>query len=184
MADRRLLDDTIIVFAADNGLAVGQHGLMGKQSLYDHSVRVPLIFAGPGIPKAQKNDALVYLLDIYPTLCDLSGMEIPASVEGMSLAASIQNPALGGREWLYLAYGKSIRGVTNGAHKLIEYSAGGGRATQLFDLKADPAETHNLADEPDQRERIGGMRAKMAQLRDEWDDRSHPLGAAYWQSVG
>jgi arylsulfatase A-like enzyme len=184
MADQRLLDDTIIVFAADNGLAVGQHGLMGKQSLYDHSVRVPLIFSGPGIPKGQKSDALVYLLDIFPTLCDLSGVEIPESVEGQSLAGCIEDPAAAGREWLYLAYGQSIRGVTNGVHKLIEYSAGGERATQLFNLQADPAETHNLTDDAGQGERIGQMRAKMAQLRDEWDDCSHPLGEAYWQSVG
>ena len=60
------LDNTIIVFAGDNGLALGQHGLMGKQNLYDHSVRVPLIFAGPGIPEGEQRNSPVYLLDIFP----------------------------------------------------------------------------------------------------------------------
>ncbi len=66
-------ENTIIVFAADNGLALGSHGLMGKQNLYDHSVRVPLIFRGPGIPKNQTSDAMVYLLDLCPTFCEFAG---------------------------------------------------------------------------------------------------------------
>lgn len=74
----------MIVFVGDNGLALGRHGFMGKQNLYDHSTRVPLILSGPGIPQAEKRDALVYLLDIFPSLCKLSDIEIPASVEGQS----------------------------------------------------------------------------------------------------
>ena len=64
--ERGMKENTIVIFAGDNGLAVGQHGLMGKQNMYEHSVRVPLIFAGPGIPEGQKTDALCYLLDIFP----------------------------------------------------------------------------------------------------------------------
>ncbi|MCF7838435.1 MAG: sulfatase-like hydrolase/transferase, partial [Candidatus Marinimicrobia bacterium] len=75
------LDRTVIVVAGDNGLAVGQHGLMGKQNLYDHSVRVPLVFSGPGIPAGRQCPALTYLLDVFPTLCDLSGLATPPSVE-------------------------------------------------------------------------------------------------------
>jgi arylsulfatase A-like enzyme len=188
MADRHLLDNTIVVFAADNGLAVGQHGLMGKQNLYDHSVRVPLILAGPGIPKGETRNGLVYLLDLFPTLCDLAGIETPASVEGQSFAANLSNPGRPARDWLYLAYGSSIRGVTNGEHKLIEYFAPGnpegGRATQLFDLRRDPLETVNLAAEADQRERLAEMRAQMARFRYDWGDCGHPLGRAFWEGVG
>jgi len=184
LSDRRMLDDTIIVFAADNGLAIGQHGLMGKQSLYDHSVRVPLIFAGPGIPKGQRSDALVYLLDIFPTLCDLTGVERPESVEGESFSHCFNDPEAKARDWLYLAYCKSIRGITNGDHKLIEYSAGTERATQLFNLRADPWETHSLAEDPGQRERLAQMRGRLERMRDGWDDCAHPLGAAFWESMG
>ena len=110
------LDNTIIVFSGDNGLAVGQHGLMGKQNLYDHSVRVPLIFAGPGIPQGEQRDALVYLLDIFPTLCDLTGTDIPASVEGHSLKPCIDDPSQEPRDTLYLVSAASAMAVTNSSN--------------------------------------------------------------------
>ena len=92
LEDTGQLDDTLIVFAGDNGLAVGQHGLMGKQNCYEHSVRVPLIFAGPGIPEGGRSAAYVYLLDIFPTLCELIGAPVPDTVEGQSLLAAPTRP--------------------------------------------------------------------------------------------
>jgi len=83
------LENTIIVLAGDNGLALGRHGLMGKQSLYEHSIHVPLILSGPGIARGRRSDAFVYLLDIYPTLCDLVGLLTPGSVEGVSFAGEL-----------------------------------------------------------------------------------------------
>src|SRR5690606_34723743 len=74
-------ENTIVVFAADNGLAVGQHGLLGKQNLYEHSARVPMILRGPGIPAGETVDALVYLHDLFPTLTELAGLPTPASVD-------------------------------------------------------------------------------------------------------
>lgn len=171
-------ENTIVVMAGDNGLAVGQHGLMGKQSLYEHSVRVPLLFAGPGIPANARRADLVYLLDLFPTLCDLCGLPVPESVEGRSLA-----PALGGagtgsaRSHLYLAYERSIRGVTDGRIKLIEYACG---ATQLFDLVEDPAETRNRAGDPAWRGRLTEFRARLRSLAEEWEDERHPAGRAFW----
>src|SRR5690606_12602606 len=77
-------DNTIVIFSSDQGLAVGgRHGLMGKQNLYEH-VKPPLIFAGPGIPHGE-SDALVYLFDLFPTICDLAGVEVPKVIEGESL---------------------------------------------------------------------------------------------------
>ena len=70
-------EQDVIVFSSDNGLAIGSHGLMGKQSVYQHSVKVPLIIAGPGVPHG-RCDALVYLLDFYPTFCELAGAPVPA----------------------------------------------------------------------------------------------------------
>jgi arylsulfatase A-like enzyme len=171
------LDDTIVIMAGDNGLAVGQHGLMGKQNLYDHSVRVPLVFAGPGIPAGQRRDALVYLLDIFPTLCELAGMEAPGSVEGMSLGPCLDDPAVRLRDSLYLAYEKSIRGITDARHKLIEYACG---RTQLFDLSGDPAEMVNLADHPSSQATLVNMRTRLVRLAEEWSDENHPAGEAFW----
>ena len=68
--------ETIVVFSSDHGLAMGSHGLMGKQNVYDHGMKVPLVFAGPGIPKG-KSKTLTYLLDIFPTIADLAGAKIP-----------------------------------------------------------------------------------------------------------
>jgi len=177
------LENTIIVFAGDNGLAVGQHGLMGKQNLYDHSVRVPLIFAGPGVPKGQTCSANVYLFDIFPTLCDLLGIDAPASVEGRSLTRCFGDPAHAVRESLYLAYESKVRGVRSGNMKLIEYANEGMRATQLFDLADDPHEMNDLSDSPEHSGTLTVLRTEMLRLRDEWDDTSHPQGRRFWDGV-
>jgi len=171
------LDNTIIVFSGDNGLAVGQHGLMGKQNLYDHSVRVPLIFAGPGIPQGEQRDALVYLLDIFPTLCDLTGTDIPASVEGHSLKPCIDDPSQEPRDTLYLAYTECIRGVSDGRHKLIEYATGD---TQLFNLENDPLEMENLAEQDAAADTLASMRSQLTALADQWDDEAHSMGKTFW----
>lgn len=170
------LGNTIIVFAGDNGLALGQHGLMGKQCLYDHSVRVPLVFAGPGIPQGKTSDQLVYLLDIFPTLCDLVDAPIPDSVEGISLAPFLSETETALRSALYLAYGNSIRGVTDGRHKLIEYACG---ATQLFDLLADPLEMNDLSGTSPL---LPELRRTLCRLADEWHDAKHPLGKTFWET--
>ena len=172
------LDNTIIVFAGDNGLALGQHGLMGKQNLYDHSLRVPLIFAGPGIPEGERRVSPVYLLDIFPTLCHLTGTRIPESVEGKSLVSCINSPDADVRASLYLAYANSIRGLTNGDHKLIEYACG---QTQLFDLSKDPLETENIADKPTSSSLLAQMRQNLLSLSREWDDERHPKGQEFWK---
>ncbi|MBI2442218.1 MAG: sulfatase-like hydrolase/transferase [Lentisphaerae bacterium] len=171
-------DQTIIVFASDNGLALGQHGLMGKQSLYDHSVRVPLVFAGPGIPRGERRDQLVYLLDIFPTFCELAGLAPPASVEGRSLGNCLRDAAGQGRPELYLAYEKSIRGISDSRYKLIEYAGG---ATQLFDRQSDPWEMHNLAADNSSRSVLAERRQKLAALAAEWDDQNYPAGSDFWQ---
>ena len=173
--DRQLLEDTIVVFAGDNGLALGQHGLMGKQNLYEHSIRVPLIFAGPGIRPGEQRDELVYLLDIFPTLCGLVDIPVPSSVEGFSLEPVLRGTAGASRDQLYLAHESCIRGITDGRHKLIEYAGG---ETQLFDLLEDPCEVDNLA----LREltKVDAMRSELVELGDRWDDRAHPKGAQFW----
>lgn len=143
------LDNTILVFASDNGLAVGQHGLLGKQNLYDHSVRVPLVISAPGMDKEKgtKRDANCYLYDIYPTLCDLTGIRPAPSVTGKSLL-----PVLKGadkhRDCLFLAYNSIQRGLVKDGWKYIVYNVGGFRTEQLFDLKNDPWEMVNHAQEP------------------------------------
>ena len=180
LEQRGLTDDTIIVMAGDNGLAVGQHGLMGKQNLYEHSVRVPLIFAGPGVSRGQTRDSYAYLLDIFPTLCDLAGVPVPDSVTGRSLAPALTDPAHHARERLYLAYWDSQRAIKDRRYKLIEYRAGDGPVTQLFDLETDPWEMNDLAGHPDQRQRLQAMRAELSAASGASGEMATPYGPAFW----
>jgi arylsulfatase A-like enzyme len=179
--ERGQRDNTIVVVAGDNGLALGQHGLMGKQNLYDHSIRVPLILAGPGIPAGVRSAAWVYLLDIFPTLCDLCGMARPASVEGRSFAPVLRGEAGSHRDCLYLIHTRVQRGVRLGRHKLIEYVVGGRRTgTQLFDLVDDPYEQHNLADSAEHAATLAALRQELLRLSRESGDRDTPRGEAFW----
>ena len=166
-----------------NGLALGQHGLMGKQNLYEHSIRVPLLFAGPGIPRNRRKNDLVYLLDIFPTLCDLAGIAIPPTVEGCSLVSTMRHgqPT---REALYLAYLDKQRGIRTQRWKLIEYVVNGEHTvTQLFDLKSDPWETRNLASEKRYAARLRQLRRQMAKLRRQWDDTCGPWSDNFWNAI-
>ena len=163
-------ENTIIIFAGDNGLALGQHGLMGKQNLYEHSVHVPLIMSGPGIGKGQRRDAFCYLLDIFPTLCQLCDIEIPETVEGHSLAGVIRNPKHRIRKNLLFAYRDFQRAVRDKKYKLIEYYVKGKRTTQLFDIKTDPWELHNLADDPKHLKNLTRLRKKLGRWK-ELDDK-------------
>lgn len=172
------LANTIIVFAGDNGLALGQHGLMGKQSTYDHSVHVPLLMAGPGIPRAARRDSLCYLLDIYPTLCELLGVAVPESVEGRSLRPALDDPGAAVRDHLHFAYQNLHRAVTDGRFKLIEYVVGEERHTQLFDHAADPRELHDLAGEAAHGDTLRRLRGRLREWRELWGDPADHLWRA------
>jgi len=138
-------DNTIIIFAGDNGLAVGQHGLMGKQNMYDHSIRVPLVVSGPGIGAGRRCDGLCYLHDVFPTLFDLLGLQAPAGVESRSLAPVLRGETDRTCETTFHAYMGVQRAVRDERFKLVEYYVNGTNTTQLFDLEEDPWEQRNLA---------------------------------------
>ena len=174
-------DNTIVVFAGDNGLAVGQHGLFGKQNMYEHSVRVPLIMRGKGVPKGQKRDAYVYVLDVFPTLCDLMDIATPATVEGKSLVSAMNDANDGVRDTLFAAYREYQRMVKDDRYKLIEYVVDGRRTTQVFDLQNDPLELHNLAGDEKHAETLTRLREVLFQWRDEWDDDKSAWGKTFWE---
>ena len=166
---RGLANDTVVVFSSDQGLAVGgRHGLMGKQNLYEH-VKPPLIFAGPGIPHGQ-SDALVYLFDLFPTICDLAAAETPCKVEGKSLLPIIRGEKDKVRDYLLGAYKSTQRIVRDERWKLIKYHVGGAKHRQLFDLQADPDEVRNLADDPACAARLARLEKLLDKVRAEFDD--------------
>ncbi len=173
-------DNTLVVLAGDNGLAIGRHGLMGKQNLYDHSLHVPLVMCGPGVPQGETRDTLSSLIDIYPTLCDLSSLDTPETVEGRSLAPVLQDSSARVRETLLFAYRGFQRAVQDSRHKLIEYVVKGERTTQLFDLQTDPWELNNLAYDPAHQGRIQELRHELRRWQRELDDDQPGQGADFW----
>tara|TARA_R110002126_G_scaffold22865_6_gene81096 strand:- start:2445 stop:3971 length:1527 start_codon:yes stop_codon:yes gene_type:complete len=154
-------ENTIIVFAGDNGLSLGQHGLLGKQNVYEASIGVPLVFTGPNIPKNKKSPAYAYLHDVFPTLCGLTGFEIPASVETEDLTPVINGEKESVRNSMMYAYNSwpgevykpkvnnygGERAVRKGDYKLIVSSKKEIFTYLLFDLKKDPWELDNLIED-------------------------------------
>lgn len=154
-----LAERTVVVFAGDNGLALGSHGLLGKQNLYEHSVGVPLIIAGAGFAGARAEDALCYLHDLAPTLCELAGVPAPAGMEGRSLARVLEGRSRRHRGELFFAYREVQRAWRDERWKIIHYPVIG--RTQLFDLEEDPAEMNDLADDPREAGRVARLLKKL-----------------------
>lgn len=167
-------DDTLVVFFADHGLAVGSHGLLGKQNLYEHSTKAPLIVAGPGIAEGVSTPAPVYLLDIPATVCDLLGFETAWCPESESFAPALQGQTFGGRPSILTLYRDSQRAVRQGDWKLIRYPRI--NHTQLFNLASDPDELHNLAEDPAQTDRMISLLGELGRWQERIGDEP-PLSA-------
>ena len=166
---------TIIVFAADSGVARGSHGLIGKQNLYEHSMRVPLIVAGPGIAADKRSEAMCYLFDVLPTLGKLCGIATPSGSNGREFAAVLKDPSQPARPFLMFGYKSIQKALNDGRWKLIRYPHVD--RTQLFDLQTDPYETKDLSALPEHAERIKAMLTKLAaEMKADGDN--DPLTAA------
>ena len=162
-----LSEQTLIVFSADQGVALGSHGLMGKQNLYEDTQKVPLLLAGPGIARGESS-ALVYVHDIYPTVCDLVSAAPPVDIDGKSLAPIMAGNQSAIRDRLMLAYCDTQRSLRDDRWKLIRLPQI--NRTQLFDLKADPRETRDLADDPSHRQTIQRMMTLLAAEQKRYGD--------------
>ena len=168
LKELHLSDNTIVIFSADTGTAIGSHGLMGMQNLYEHSVGVPLILSGPGIPTDRRSDALVYNHDLLPTICNLIDVPIPAGVDGKSLVQLFGGSKTRVRDSIFTAYRNVQRAVRDDRWKLIRYPRIG--KTQLFDLDSDPYETADLAEDRQNGQKIRALRSLMTSLQLESGD--------------
>jgi len=165
--DNRLDENTYVIFSSDQGLAIGSHGLMGKQNLYEDSAKAPLVFTGPDIEPG-RSDALVYLLDIYPTILSLTGIPPVDGLDGVSLAPVIYRQSNRVRKSLFLAYKDLQRAIRDDRYKLIIYPNVG--VTQLFDLENDPLEKSNLAGDPAYARRVEAMTEGIALWQEQLGD--------------
>jgi arylsulfatase A-like enzyme len=161
-------DHTIFVVAGDNGLSLGEHGLLGKQNVYESGgMHVPLIFAGLGIKKGETG-AFAYLYEVYPTLCELAGIPIPAGLDAKSLAPVIKGKKPSIRPAIFTAYKNCQRAIRDERWKLIRYPLID--KTQLFDLQADPHEMNDLAGKPESAAKIAELTALLEKTRKEYGD--------------
>jgi arylsulfatase A-like enzyme len=169
LKEKGVYENTLIVFAADNGLAIGSHGLMGKQSVYEHSMRIPLIVKGPGVQKNRRSNAMCLTIDLFPTFCEVAGAKAPPVVEGKSLV-----PVLSGRETTHRSeiltgYRHLMRGFRDDRYKLIVNIAV--NKTQLFDLQDDPHELRDLSNEAGMKEKVGQLMEGMKKAQQSWGDK-------------
>ncbi len=165
-------ENTYIVFTSDHGLAVGSHGLMGKQNQYDHSVRMPLIIAGPGIPSGETRDAMVYMQSLFATTCELAGIRVPGTVQFGSLLPLIRDPGKQNHECIYGAYTSHQRMVRTSRYKLIRYPHAD--RIQLFDLEFDPQETKDISKDPAYDDVIEELNEQMKEKMDQYHDPLDP----------
>ena len=139
------LENTIIVYVSDHGLALGSHGLLGKQNLYEHSVRVPLIMSGPGVPVGKTVQRDVHSHRIFATLCELARVSLPSTVEQPSLVPLLNENACHEPRYHFAHYYDFQKAVKDDRWKLITYHVNGTERVQLFDLANDPHELHDIA---------------------------------------
>lgn len=161
------LENTLVVFAADHGLALGSHGLLGKQSVFEHSLRAPLILAGPRIPQGTSTTALTYLNDLYPTLLGMGGAKGDEhGLVGRDLGPLLRGETAAVRDTLFLSMGTTQRAVTDGRWKLIRYPEID--RLRLFDLASDPHELVDLSSRTEHAERLRTLDAELAA----WQERA------------
>ena len=151
-----IADRTIVVLFGDHGWKLGQHGGWCKHSNYEIDTRVPLIIYDPTRVQShgQRTEALVELVDIYPTLCELTGIDLPGNLQGLSAAPLLNNPH---KSWKEAAFSQYPRNGRNGyslrtaRHRYVEWlSADGQRVfVELYDHQHDPEENRNIADHPE-----------------------------------
>ncbi len=165
-----LQENTYVFFTGDHGLAIGRHGLLGKQNLYDHSVRVPLMMKGPEVVPGQRLSNDVYLQDIMATSLELAGIEKPSYVEFNSLLEHAQGQATKSLlpNGVFGAYMNFQRMIRKDGYKLLVYPSVG--EVLLFDLEKDPQEMRNLAGFPEHRHRVTELFAALIQLQSEYED--------------
>jgi arylsulfatase A-like enzyme len=162
------LENTILVFTADHGLAVGQHGLVGKQNMYEHSIRVPFIMKGPGIPSGQMNETSIYLQDVTPTAIEVAGGEVPEAYQFKSLLPLIRGESTQHYPAIYGAYLQNQRAVVEWPYKLILYPDIS--KIRLYNLIEDPYEIQDLADRSNSEPIIRRLMHRLTELQRETGD--------------
>ena len=161
-------DNTYIIFTADHGLSVGHHGLVGKQSMYDHSMQVPFFISGPGIDANQSLDMPIYLQDAMATTLDLAKIEKPDYVQFNSVMPLIRGEKKVQYSPIYGKYTHTQRMIQDGDYKLIVYPFI--KVSRLYNTAKDPLEMNDLAKNPEYASKIQALTTGLKKLMKEMDD--------------
>ena len=151
-----LTENTVIVFCGDHGYHLGEHGIWGKQTLFEVSLRSPLIVSIPH-QQSSETEALTELVDIYPTLCDVCHLPIPTELEGSSMMPVIEQPTRPWKTAVFSQFGGSSHGgisIRTERYRYTEWGRKGNRGMELYDYEADPDETVNIAGLPENAELV------------------------------
>jgi arylsulfatase A-like enzyme len=145
--------DTIVVLWSDHGWHLGEKAVTGKHTLWERSTRVPLVFAGPGVTVGQRVTSPAELLDIFPTLIDLTGIPENPNLEGLSLVPQLRDAAAKRERPAITTHNVGNHGIRSERWRYIRYADG---TEELYDMKTDPREWHNLASKPEHAAVIAG----------------------------
>lgn len=161
-------EDTYVIFSADHGLSVGQHGLLGKQNMYDHSIRVPMMILGPDIPGNKAVTTDVYVQDIMPTVLEMAGVQKPEFVDFQSLLPLAHGKQADQYSAIYGAYTMKQRMIRSNGFKLIAYPHA--KKLRLFDLEKDPLEMNDLSDVAEYKEKKQQLWQELLALQKNMND--------------
>jgi N-acetylglucosamine-6-sulfatase len=178
LEDRKIRDNTIIIFMSDNGVSMGENGIFGKNCGYDPCLHVPLVISYPPLIKsARTDDQFALNIDIAPTIMDLAGLEIPSLVDGQSLAPLLENPSAEWRNGFMIEHYQDAgdaeesglaaiipgySGFRTKEWKYIEYASG---ERELYDLVSDPYEMNNLINTPGYEETILSLQTQLKEIK-------------------
>jgi arylsulfatase A-like enzyme len=177
--DSGLSENTVVVYTSDNGFFNGQHGFFNKMWMYEPSLHLPLLIRYPGVvrPGAQ-NHELTSMLDLAPTFLDIAGAPVPADMQGVSMLPLLRGEPTPWRDAVYYHYYPQYDipeqyGVRTKTHKLVHYPGQeAGIDWELFDLKTDLNEMHNLAEDPAYAQELAEMKTLLSKKRTESGDTS------------
>jgi len=180
-----LAANTIVVLWGDHGWHLGDHGQWCKHSNYEQAARIPLVISAPGVTRAaSRTAALAETVDLYPTLCELAGLPVPSGLDGRSLVPVLKDPAADTKEAVFHFYPRNAlmgRAVRTADHRLVEWKKPGAPSSEavleLYDYKADPAETRNLAaTQPDTVARLRAILARQPEAKPQFSAKAPAAG--------
>lgn len=181
LANSKYAHNTIIVLWSDHGYRLGEKNTFAKVALWDRATKAPLIFSGAGIPKGERRNQPVELLDIYPTLVDLAGLPSNKLNEGSSLAPLMKNKEYNWRKPAITTWGRNNSSIKTTEYRLIRYEDG---SIELYDIKKDPNEWTNIANQQKYKKVIEKLVAQLPKVNVSWSDKSFYNANEYFKNKG